>query len=264
MALLFAVNGHVHVDDAVVPLGKPRHGDGRAVRHLLVQRQKQLFPHDLRADLLFRLVGYHILREQLRPVRRVFAQRPEQLLHAVARLRRDGNDLVKGKRLAVRRDHAEQRALVLHRVDLVDDQHDRHAGAAELVDQRRLLRPDGGDRLDEQHHRVHIRDAVRDDLVHVIAELRARAVKAGRVDEHELRVVPARHGQDAAARCLRLRRNDGDLLADERVRERGFADVRPAGYGYHRSFLNHFSSFSIMIFSRARISFFIGPSSTWS
>jgi len=53
VAVLFAVNGHIHVDDAVVALGKLRDLNGRAVRDLLIETQQQLFAHKLGADLLF-------------------------------------------------------------------------------------------------------------------------------------------------------------------------------------------------------------------
>ena len=66
VAVLFAVNGHIHVDDAVVALGKLRDLDGRAVRDLLIEAQQQLFAHELGADLLFGHIGDHIVREQLR------------------------------------------------------------------------------------------------------------------------------------------------------------------------------------------------------
>ena len=45
VALFFAVNGHVHVDDAVIALGKLRDLDGRAVRDLLIEAQQQLLRH---------------------------------------------------------------------------------------------------------------------------------------------------------------------------------------------------------------------------
>ena len=57
---------------------------------------------------------------------------------------------------------------------------------------------------------------------------RARVVDAGRVDEDDLRLGQRPDADDAVPRRLRLRRDDRDLRADERVQQRRLADVRPA------------------------------------
>ena len=60
---------------------------------------------------------------------------------------------------------------------------------------------------------------------------------ARRVDEHELRVGQRLHAQDARPGRLRLVRDDGDLAADERVQQRGFAGVRPADKAMYPVFI---------------------------
>ena len=111
-----------------------------------------------------------------------------------------------------------------------------HAGLLNPLDQRLLLGPDGGDRLHHQQHAVHVRDALAHDVDHIVAESGPRLVKARRVQQHELGVAVADDGGDAAARGLRLGRDDRDLLPHQGVRKRGLADVRPAAYGDHGCF----------------------------
>ena len=49
-----------------------------------------------------------------------------------------------------------------------------------------------------------------------------------RVDEDGLIGAAVQHAEHALARRVRLVRDDADLLADQRVQQRGLADVRPA------------------------------------
>ena len=56
-------------------------------------------------------------------------------------------------------------------------------------------------------------------------------VDPGRVDERDLGARPPRHAQDALAGGLGLVGDDRDLLAHERVDERGLAGVGPADDG---------------------------------
>ncbi len=56
-------------------------------------------------------------------------------------------------------------------------------------------------------------------------------VNARRVDEDDLRGFAGENAQDAIARGLRLGRDDGNLLAQQRVQQRGLAHVRLADNG---------------------------------
>ena len=84
MAVLFAVYRHFQVDYAVLALGELRDLDSRAVRYLLIKALEQLFAHELRADLALRLVGYHIVREKMRPFNSVFIKLGEKLIQSLA------------------------------------------------------------------------------------------------------------------------------------------------------------------------------------
>lgn len=55
---------------------------------LLIEAQQQLFAHELGADLLFRHVGDHIVRKQLRPRHGKLRKLTEEFLEPVAVLSR--------------------------------------------------------------------------------------------------------------------------------------------------------------------------------
>ena len=86
------------------------------------------------------------------------------------------------------------------------------ACGAELAEQLFLLRADVRDGLDEQQRGIHIGDGVVHDIVHIVAEARARLMEARRVYEHELRVIVRDDAADAVARRLRLVGNNSDLF----------------------------------------------------
>ena len=64
-------------------------------------------------------------------------------------------------------------------------------------------------------------------------------MNAGRIDQDDLRVFAVQNSLDAIAGGLRLRRNDGDFAADQRVYERGFARVGAADDGDESGFERH-------------------------
>ncbi|CAB4846611.1 unannotated protein [freshwater metagenome] len=118
---------------------------------------------------------------------------------------------------------------VINQVGLGDDRDLR--GAA---DSRQL----GGDELVAGADRLISREAEPDDVdlapgvahegVEAFTEQGAWLVKAGRVDEYQLRVVAVDDAPDGVTRGLRLTRGDGDLLAHQGVGERGLAGIGSA------------------------------------
>jgi hypothetical protein len=66
------------------------------------------------------------------------------------------------------------------------------------------------------------------DIVEPFAEQGARPVQSGRVDDDELGVRSVDDSPNRPPGRLRLVARDSDLRADEGVRERGLAGVRPA------------------------------------
>ena len=238
VARLFAVDRRFQIDDAVVPLGKARDLHRRAVRHLAFEIEQQLFADQLGADLLFRLVGRHALREERRGLHGELIELLEKLLHAVAGLGGDGDDGVKGIRFAVERDDGKE-LFRLNGIELVDGKHRRAVCRLDACDQLALLRSERGDRLHNEHDGVHIRDALAHDIHHIVAKAGARLMEAGGIKKYELRLPALAHGGDAVSRRLRFVGYDGDLLSGESVRQGGLADVGPSANGDHGSFRNH-------------------------
>ena len=237
VAGLLAVDGHVQVDDPVVPLGEFGDLDGHAVGDLLVQVSEQLLPDDLRHDLALRLVGGHAVGEELGALLRVFGQLVHQLLQALLPLGGDGDDGVEIVLGAVGRHDLQQHGL-LHGVDLVDDQHRRQALLFDAGDELPLRDPHLGHRLHQQAHGVHVRHGVLHHLHHIVPQPGAGPVEARGVHEHELGVPPVHHAADAVPGGLGLGGDNGDLLPHQGVGQSGFAHVGPAGNGDHGGFLD--------------------------
>ena len=80
---------------------------------------------------------------------------------------------------------------------------------------------DAQQHVDAVHRVLHALD-------HVFAQARARLMQTRRIEENNLPALVRRHAHDAVARRLRAVGDDGDLFADHRVHEGGFADVRAA------------------------------------
>ena len=238
MAGLFAVDGGVDVDDAVVTLGKTGDFDSGAVGDLALQVPQQLLADDLSHDLALGLVGGQVLVEQEGGLDGVLLTLLEQVLHTVAGLGGDGDDGIKLGGLGVDSDDFQQLVL-LHGVDLVDGQDGGAAGALDLLDQTLFLGTDGGDGLDNQNGGVHISDGLTDGVDHVVAQLGAGAVVAGGVDKDELGIAAGDDAADAVTGGLGLVGNDGDLLADQIVGQGGLTDVGTAGNGNHSGFGIH-------------------------
>ena len=89
---LFAVDSRLHVDYAVIPLGKARYFDSCAVRYFPLQAEQELFADYLRHYLLFRLIRHHIVREELGSLLGVLLQQPHKFVHALVVLRGYGHN----------------------------------------------------------------------------------------------------------------------------------------------------------------------------
>ena len=151
------------------------------------------------------------------------------------RARGDGNDGVEGIGLTVGRDDGEQVVLALDGIDLVDAKNCRQVRGLDLFDELRFWNADMRHRLDEQQHRVHVRDRLARDFHHIVAKAVARLVEARRIKQYILRVAAVHHAVDAVARGLGLVGDDSDLLAHKGVGQAGFTDVRPSADGDHSS-----------------------------
>ena len=114
-------------------------------------------------------------------------------------------------------------------IGLGDDRDDRGAlERGELPGQVLVAGTDVIRRGDAEADHVDLGERGADQAVEALAEQRPRPVQAGRVDDDQLRVGPVHDAADHPPRRLRAVARDRDLGADERVGERGLADVRTA------------------------------------
>ncbi len=113
-------------------------------------------------------------------------------------------------------------------VDLVDDDDGIAAAVLDALEHGRVFLAEAQG-FDHEDHEVRIGQRGGRRAVHGAVERATLAqVQAGRVDEGELHARAVQHAQHAMPRGLRARRHDGQLFADERVQQRGFADVGTA------------------------------------
>ena len=85
--------------------------------------------------------------------------------------------------------------------------------------------------IDDQQHRIGIARAGPGGIDHGAVEPAARLEDARRIHEHDLRLAAHRDAAHRHARGLHLVADDGDLGADQRIDQRGFAGIRRADDG---------------------------------
>ena len=114
-----------------------------------------------------------------------------------------------------------------HLVELVD-RGERRAAGARNARQRQLILAGPAQRLHHQHHEIGAFERRGGGAVHGLVQGTARlGVQARCVDEGDLRVRQVEDPEDAVAGGLGTRCDDAQLLPDQRVEQRRFADVGP-------------------------------------
>ena len=114
-------------------------------------------------------------------------------------------------------------------VDLVERDHRGPPAAEHARRDEAVARPRLAARVEHEQHRVDVGEALVDGALHLLGQGVARPLEARKVREHELRARRVHDAEHAPPRRLRLVRDDRDVVAAERVRQRRLADVRPAG-----------------------------------
>ena len=199
--------------------------------NFLVQQEKQFFPHDLGHHLALRLVGGHVVGEELGALGEVALQHVEQLLHPLARSGGDGHHRVEVIRAAVHLDDLQQLFLLLQGVRLVDSQHGRTAQGLDPGDQLPLRLPHMGDGLHQQQDAVHPGYALFHHVHHVVPQTGPGTVEAGGVHKDELALPPVFDAADAVPGGLGLVGNNGHFLPHKGVGQGGLAHVGPSADG---------------------------------
>ena len=144
----------------------------------------------------------------------------------------DGDDLLEGQEVLVALDDGQDLVLP-DGVDLVDEEEDGlQLHLPEDLDDELVAVAEGLGGVDEEAEEVGRLQRGEDEVHHPPVEGVEGLVDAGVVDEDDLAPVGGLDAQDADAGRLGLVRDDGDLLAEKGVDERGLADVRAAEEGH--------------------------------
>ena len=272
MAGLFAVNGGVQIDNAVVSFGEGRDLHCGTVGDLLFQVPEQLLTDDLSHDLAFGLVSGNIVREHERTFYGVLIAFFQQGIHTVTGLCTDGDDGVKGTGLRICGNNF-QKDVLLHRIDLVDGEDGRYPARHHLLDQCLLLLTYRRNRLYNKHSQIHIGDGILNGVDHVVAQLGAGLVETGGIHKDELGIVLGQDAADPVAGGLGFIGNNGDLLANQMICKCGLAHIGPSGDGYNRSscvhnylsfFLSSLSSPSNRSFTSSTVFLMLFASRFWT
>src|SRR4029077_21151140 len=200
------------------------------VRYLVARQPERLLADQLGDLQVLRQIRALLLREVERPV----GEQPDQLIaelrHAVAGLRADGMERVEVAQLRFRV-HLRCDVPRLEAIDLVQGDHHRHAEPEDARGDEAIAGADPLARGEDEEDGLDLLERGVDRVLHPLGELVEGTLETRQVREDELVVVAVRDSEDAAARRLRLVRDDRDLAAADRVHERGLADVRPPGDG---------------------------------
>ena len=150
-----------------------------------------------------------------------------QTLDVVRILRRQRHDLVELAQRTHLLHERKQRVLIRHAIELVRDQQ-RGYRRRNQVEHLLVVRAEAAG-FDHEQDRVDRTQRGRDRAVErTVQRAAVLGLETRRVDEDVLRVFQRMNAGDAMARGLRLARRDTDFLADQRVHQRGLADVRAA------------------------------------
>ena len=171
--------------------------------NLLIKAAQQLLAHQLRADLALRLVGNHVIREEMGAFHSVFIKLIEKLLQTVSLSGRNGNDGIKVAGGTVYRNDL-QKLFLLYGVNLIYDKNGGHVNLLYAGNERLLLRADIGDRLNKQKHRIHVCHTLLDNIHHIIAKAGLWIVETRGIHQHKLSLAPADNGGDTVSCGLGL------------------------------------------------------------
>ena len=186
-------------------------------------KEKNLLADDFAAEKTLAGVGGDVLREEAWAVGKQAQDLGKQAVDTVVTQGRDGHDSREGEEPGVGLDHRQEQVAV-HAVDLVEHK-DGWAGDLAKAGNHflplflaHLLGERQGD-IDEKKHHINLGEAVHGDFHHLHIERFPRAVQSRGVEEDHLVVRFVDDADDAVAGSLRLRGDDGNLLAEKAVEQ---------------------------------------------
>src|SRR5438445_4754482 len=214
--------------DAVLALAELLDLDRDGVRQLLREAQHQLLADHFRRQKAFAAIGKLVFAELRLANGQARNDLAFECVDAVALLRRDqahrGVETIAGDLLQ----KGQQLLLVLLRIDLVDRKQARTTAigqyfAYELI----FVSPAPG--FDQLHTHIGLRDRTARSAVELaIDRACAACMQARRIEQQDLPGLACDDAEYAVPRGLRLRPDDGEARTDQRVDQRGLADVRAA------------------------------------
>ena len=231
----------MHVEQR--PVGRPvlarQHlldDDRDRVRQLVADALQRSLPDQLGDEHQLRLVGELAVRVERRRLRHQVGEQPGQQLDLLAGDGRDGHDLgpvdASDRPISATAVSASATRSRLTRSVLVTT-----ATFGDPAERRQLARDEPVARADllvgrqAEAHDVDLRPGRADLVVEPLPQQRARPVQTRGVEHDQLGVRPVHDAAHDPPGGLRLARGDDDLLAHQRVGQRGLAGVRSPDEG---------------------------------
>src|ERR1700734_2731057 len=202
-----------------------QHGDG--VRDFFPSDQDCFFANEFGGDkplgLVGKLIGWKMRRRFGKP------REPGvyQVKAAGAGERGDGKNLREVEYFVVALDHRQEK-LFVDAVHFIQQEINRAVKSFDPLNREAVARAEIGGGVNDERKYVDALQRVQQFIHHHAAQNIFGPVNAGRIYEDDLRVVTIQNALNAVASGLRLRRNDSDFLADQRVYKRGLARIRAA------------------------------------
>mmetsp|Transcript_15309 Transcript_15309/g.36443 ORF Transcript_15309/g.36443 Transcript_15309/m.36443 type:complete len:329 (+) Transcript_15309:459-1445(+) len=213
--------------------------DGGGVGQLVAGQPEELFADDLAGQEALAAVGQRVFVVEPALLGQVGLEDLEQAGDVGLFLGRQRHELGEVAPLLHALEPGCEFGAAVHRVELVGDQHDRLV-LGQQGQHLGVVQPKAA-RLDDKEHQVHIGQHAVDGAVEGAVQ---RGVVLGletrRVDEDELGLVHGAHAGDAVTGGLGLVGRDADLLAHQRIEQRGLADIGPTDDGDQAAALRDF------------------------
>src|SRR5580658_2752923 len=194
----------------------------------------------LRRHEAHRLIGNLIFGKIAWAVGQRLQHAGHQLIETFLFERRDGDDLLELMQGLELRDQREQLTLVGEQINFVEQQENRRVRFFRQVEDEAVISVPLLLGIDNHENQFATFERLAYLGHHLASERRTGAVNSGRVDENDLsglasfqlRLLLGRididDAKNAVARGLRLGRNDGQLLADQRIQQRALARIGAA------------------------------------
>ena len=132
MARFLTVDGSLDIQNTVIPFGKSADLYCSSVRHFFLHRAENLFPDQLCTDLTLRLIGYAVIRKEMRTFGSILPHLCKENIKPVSVLCRNGYNGIKIKYLRPGCNNG-KKTFLFNRINLVDYQDGRNSALPNSV-----------------------------------------------------------------------------------------------------------------------------------